>query len=463
MVGIIRIQLHVEEDKYILLVWEKLIDLGFKDQEGLATVHDVLSTTGYSQKQWPPTRLNFDYKGVDLDSVCYPICDNDIENEEHLYVYSDTSINTWARVLQWWGSQILEFQASSRESTFEDDLTYLLIISATLILCLLLGFGEFALSDLIMEKGFLDSGGRGRNQRKKDTTLRSSNDPAATNAADKKHDSKDDEVNTSVTEPFSSVSDTYGSPNSLAQKLHDIPNPGQDTSGPSVVQTYGLSVMATNLGNPSMLDSYTSSMCLESWGRMDYSFALIDIGVDRELKDEMVIAISNVEYDGEVMHVNSKVPRKGTSSANPFDALNPSSSCGTNVGSKVQFNHKKPIWQAVSKKNSASSSGTKKNFEVPRKVTIYTNPFDELNTIEEGDELRSNRGSSNSSKKVVQDVAVSASGSPSNTPLVTRINELESQMIDEKLVLLGDDGKPLKPYKPMVPSSYYVVFKKVDC
>ncbi|GKB89007.1 hypothetical protein Tco_0961279 [Tanacetum coccineum] len=131
MVGIIRIQLHVEEDKYILLVWEKLIDLGFKVRR----------------------------------------------------------------------------------------------------------FGESALSDLIMEKGFLDSGGRGRNQRKKDTTLRSSNDPAATNAADKKHDSKDDEVNTSVTEPFSSVSDTYGSPNSLAQKLHDIPNPGQDTSGPSVVQT----------------------------------------------------------------------------------------------------------------------------------------------------------------------------------------------------------------------------------
>ncbi|GJY25804.1 hypothetical protein Tco_0400530 [Tanacetum coccineum] len=270
-------------------------------------------------------------------------------------------------------------------------------------------------------------------------------------------------VNTPVTEPFSSVSDTYGSPNSLAQKLHDIPNPGQDTSGPSVVQTDGLSVMATNLGNPSMLDSYTSSMCLESWGRMDYSLALIDIGADRELKDEMVIAISNVEYDGEVLHVNSKMPRKGTSSANPFDALSPSSSCGTNVGSKVQFNHKKPIWRAVSKKNSASSSGTKKNYEVPRKVTVSTNPFDALNTIEEGDELGSNGGSSNSSKKFVQDVAVSASGSPSNTPLVTRINELESQMIDEKLVLLGDDGKPLKPCKPMVPSSYYVVFKKVDC
>ncbi|GJZ75993.1 zinc knuckle CX2CX4HX4C containing protein, partial [Tanacetum coccineum] len=64
----------------------------------------------------------------------------------------------------------------------------------------------------------------------------------------------------------------------------------------------GLSAMATKLGNPIMLDSYTSSMCLQSWGRMDYARALIDIRVDQELKEEMVIAIPNVEDDGEVLH-----------------------------------------------------------------------------------------------------------------------------------------------------------------
>nr|GEZ28141.1 RNA-directed DNA polymerase, eukaryota, reverse transcriptase zinc-binding domain protein [Tanacetum cinerariifolium] len=41
-----------------------------------------------------PTRLNLDYRGVDLDSVRCPICDNDIENEEHLFVHCDISINT---------------------------------------------------------------------------------------------------------------------------------------------------------------------------------------------------------------------------------------------------------------------------------------------------------------------------------------------------------------------------------
>ncbi|GJX71051.1 reverse transcriptase domain-containing protein [Tanacetum coccineum] len=64
----------------------------------------------------------------------------------------------------------------------------------------------------------------------------------------------------------------------------------------------GLSAMATKLGNPIMLDLYTSSICLQSWGRMDYARALIDVMVDQELKEEMVIAIPNVEDDGEVFH-----------------------------------------------------------------------------------------------------------------------------------------------------------------
>nr|GEX92099.1 hypothetical protein [Tanacetum cinerariifolium] len=74
----------------------------------------------------------------------------------------------------------------------------------------------------------------------------------------------------------------------------------------------------------------------------------------------------------------------------------------------------------------------------------------------------SNGGSSNSCKKVVQDVAGSASGSPRNTHLVARINEMESQLIEGKLVLPSDDGKPLKLCKPTPPSSSNVVSKKVD-
>nr|GEX34258.1 hypothetical protein [Tanacetum cinerariifolium] len=46
--------------------------------------------------------------------------------------------------------------------------------------------------------------------------------------------------------------------------------------------------------------------------------------------------------------------------------------------------------------------------------------------------------------------------------LVLRINDLESQMIKGKLVLLDDEGKPIKPSKSTLPSSSNVVSKKVD-
>ncbi|GKC36835.1 probable indole-3-pyruvate monooxygenase YUCCA10 [Tanacetum coccineum] len=189
-----------------------------------------------------------------------------------------------------------------------------------------------------------------------------------------------------------------------------------------VLENDGLSVMATKLGNPIMLYSYTSSMCLQSWGRMDYARALIYVRVDRELKEDMVIAIPNVEDDGEVLHTvrveyKWEPPRCGVCMVFGHDDMlcpkrpvekpkkqhtnhdgyqHPSSSHSTNVGSKFQVKPKKPIWQVVSKKNSASSSGRKKNSEVYRKVMSSTNPFDALNTIEEGDELGSNEGSSNS-------------------------------------------------------------------
>ncbi|PWA51881.1 hypothetical protein CTI12_AA461250 [Artemisia annua] len=43
---------------------------------------------------------------------------------------------------------------------------------------------------------------------------------------------------------------------------------------------------------------------------------------------------------------------------------------GINVGSKFQFKPKKQVYQAISKKNAASLSGTKKNFEVDTSSSI---------------------------------------------------------------------------------------------
>ncbi|GKE90940.1 hypothetical protein Tco_1572035 [Tanacetum coccineum] len=64
----------------------------------------------------------------------------------------------------------------------------------------------------------------------------------------------------------------------------------------------GLSDMDTRMGNPIMLDSYTSSICMQSWGRLNYARALIDIRVDRELKEIMVIVVQCLEGNRDMLH-----------------------------------------------------------------------------------------------------------------------------------------------------------------
>nr|GFB16628.1 zinc knuckle CX2CX4HX4C [Tanacetum cinerariifolium] len=57
------------------------------------------------------------------------------------------------------------------------------------------------------------------------------------------------------------------------------------------IPIYGLSAIATRLGTPVMLDLCTVTTCMQSWGRIDYARALVDIRVDRALKDTMVISV----------------------------------------------------------------------------------------------------------------------------------------------------------------------------
>ncbi|GJS92902.1 hypothetical protein Tco_0799870 [Tanacetum coccineum] len=147
---------------------------------------------------------------------------------------------------------------------------------------------------------------------------------------------------------------------------------------------------------------------LNSWGRMDYARALIDIrarcGVCLVFEHDDMLCLKRL----------IEIPKKQHTKHDGFQYT--SSSHCTNVISKVQFKPQKPIWQVVSKKNSASSSGTKKNSEVSK--------------------------------------------SSSNTHMVARINEQESQIIKGKLVLLDDDRKPLNPFTSTIHSSSNVVSKK---
>nr|GEZ38243.1 hypothetical protein [Tanacetum cinerariifolium] len=62
----------------------------------------------------------------------------------------------------------------------------------------------------------------------------------------------------------------------------------------------GLSLLATQIGKPIMLDAFTSSMCMESWGRISFARALIEIDVAVGLKKEVSMAIPAEEGDGHI-------------------------------------------------------------------------------------------------------------------------------------------------------------------
>ncbi|GJV82382.1 copia protein [Tanacetum coccineum] len=60
----------------------------------------------------------------------------------------------------------------------------------------------------------------------------------------------------------------------------------------------GLSSIATKLGTPLMLDSYTSDMCMQSWGRSSYARVMIEIRADVELKDNIIVAMPKITREG---------------------------------------------------------------------------------------------------------------------------------------------------------------------
>ncbi|GJW00904.1 proteasome subunit alpha type-5 [Tanacetum coccineum] len=146
-------------------------------------------------------------------------------------------------------------------------------------------------------------------------------------------------------------------------KLHGVPV--------TAFSEDGLSAIATKLGTPLILNSYTSDMCIQSWGRLSYAREMIKVLVDVELKDSIVV---------------EECPK------NP--GLSMARTRGVLVGPKVRI---KPIkeYRHVSKKSTANTSGNKKKGVQPTKKISNSNPFDVLNSVENDGELGTNGGTSN--------------------------------------------------------------------
>ncbi|XP_022019842.1 uncharacterized protein LOC110919899 [Helianthus annuus] len=73
-------------------------------------------------------------------------------------------------------------------------------------------------------------------------------------------------------------------------KLHDVPL--------AAYTEEGLSLIASKVGIPKVLDNETAKMCDDSWGRSSYARAIIEVDASKDLKEKVSVAIPNVEDGG---------------------------------------------------------------------------------------------------------------------------------------------------------------------
>lgn len=78
-------------------------------------------------------------------------------------------------------------------------------------------------------------------------------------------------------------------------KLRDVPM--------VALTVNGLSAIATNIVKPLMLDSFTCTMCNESWGRNSYARTMIKVSAENTLNDSIVISFPNLDDDGYVYEI----------------------------------------------------------------------------------------------------------------------------------------------------------------
>ncbi|GKE49921.1 hypothetical protein Tco_1481179 [Tanacetum coccineum] len=139
---------------------------------------------------------------------------------------------------------------------------------------------------------------------------------------------------------------------------------------------------------------------LENGTWSSYSRAMIELRADVELKDTIVMAMPKLVGEGFYKFT-------------------------------IRVDYEWKPSRHVSNKNSASKSGNIKQGELSRQEVSNSNPFDALNLVEDGDNLGTNRGNSNSAGKGSLTVTL---GSSSTTHIAEKIDKLERQILDEKLI-----------------------------
>ncbi|GKA36687.1 putative reverse transcriptase domain-containing protein [Tanacetum coccineum] len=215
-------------------------------------------------------------------------------------------------------------------------------------------------------------------------------------------------------------------------KLHGVPI--------TVFSEDGLSVIATKISTPLMLDFYTSDMCLQSWGRSSYARAMIELRADVELKDTIMVDMPKitregfytctirVEYEwkprrcacckvfGHIQEECPKNPGLGVAKNLKKPSQAPR---GVLVGSNVGFKPVKQAYKPVSTKPTANTKNKKNDVQPIKKVVIQIH----LMSL---------------TRLKMMWIWVPKRG--------LQIWKFEKQNIDGKVTLVDDEGEPVKKF-----------------
>nr|GEV95997.1 hypothetical protein [Tanacetum cinerariifolium] len=181
----------------------------------------------------------------------------------------------------------------------------------------------------------------------------------------------------------------------------------------------GLSVIATKLGTPLMLDSYTADMCMQSWGRSSCARVMIELRADLKLKDNIVVAMPRIREEGHYTYnvrVEYEWERLRCSSCKVFGHIHEECPKNTSVGEKKTV--KKPSQTSrVDNDVEFGTNGGTTNL-VNNEATSSGSSF--LNTDNDGEFA-------------------------SNTSIAEKVDKIERQICEGKLRLLDNDGNSLVP------------------
>ncbi|GKC89908.1 retrotransposon protein, putative, unclassified [Tanacetum coccineum] len=190
--------------------------------------------------------------------------------------------------------------------------------------------------------------------------------------------------------------------------------------------------------NPLILKNWHPDVNLlkEDVDRSRYARAMIELRADVELKYNIVVAMPNITMEGYYtcnIHVEYewKPPRNSG-----------------RIEEKIGFKLTKQVFQPISKKPTANTSGKKKNNAESTKEVSKSNPFEVLTSVENDVELVTNNETSNLAS---QEAITSGSsfwnvdsGSLSTTPIIEKFDKIEKLIIDGRVPLVDDEGKPLE-------------------